>query len=139
MGTATFTVRECLDALLAEAVRADAAAQLVQARGWAELARGAELSEGLEHLASLGIHEVTLEAWLQPPGWFAKLRFRVRRLLGGRPEPPPFRFAPHSSEDASLHLLLRVRRTPEGGWASTVSPGDQTQSGEPIRIPRVAL
>ncbi len=139
MSDTTFTIRECLDALLAEVVRADAAAHLLQARGWADLARGAELTQGLDHLVNLGLHEVVLEAWLSPPNRLTRFFFLLRRLLGGRPQPPPFRFAPRSSDAPSLRLELRVKRSPEGSWGSTIKSGDQTPAGEPILIPRVTL
>jgi len=139
MSGTTLTIRECLDGLLAEVVRADAAAQLLQARGWADLARGAEIAQGLDHLVDLGLHEVVLEAWLSPPSRLARFWFALRRLLGGRPQPPPFQFAPRSSDAPSLRLELRVTRSPDGGWSSTVRPGDRTANGEPIRVPRVAL
>ena len=139
MNAATFTVSECLDALLAEVVRADTAAQLLQDRGWAEVARGAELTEGLDHLVSLGVREVVLEAWLRPPSRLSRCLFFLHKLFGGSPATLPFQFASRRSESTSLRVELRLKRNPGGGWKSTVTPCDQKAAANPARLPRTAV
>lgn len=127
-GQEWFSLDELVDALLSDAIGADARFQLAQAAAWqtfaAELNRqGAalghsELAAGWGRQANLGMDRLSLQLALElyRPPWWRRVARWIKTLLGKAPPPRPAKYRLACGRGPHLQLSLVAARSPEGRW-----------------------